>query len=405
MKKIISCVLSILMIVSVFVIDALAFDYSQIACSNEWQLLELLNDRRKTPVTMLAALQDASHTRSAELLSCLSHYRPDNTAWYSVLNEKGIGYNTDSFELIAANFDSPSKVFNALMCDNLLSDIGHVGIGYASSASEKNKQAWNIIGISCSGISSVSVHYADIHLTAGDDLASVDIILEATCEHGKSYMPVPSSMITGYDTEKIGIQILTVSYKGKTAELVITNDYKDVKLNQWYYDAIMNCTQAGYYAGVGNGNFNPRGTMTREMFVTVLGRFAGVDGKKYTGSSFSDVKTGRWSSPYIEWAAMNGIVSGYNDSTFRGAQGVTRQEMCSMVKRYVDKYGIVLDQTNAQKIFTDSTLIASWARDAIIYCQTRGIISGDSKGAFNPKNTATRAEVAVIVTNLERITK
>ncbi len=405
MKKVISCILCLLMISSVLTINISAFDYTQIASANEWQFLKLLNAERSTPVTMFAALQDASHVRATEELTSLSHYRPDNTPWYSILTEKGIDCGTDSFELIASNFDNTSKAFDALMSDKLLSDIGHIGIGYASSDTAKNKTAWNVIGIGCSGITSVSLHYTDIHLSAGGNVNSVDITLKATCEHGNSYMPVPVSMIKGYDKDKIGTQILTVTYKGKTAEFILTNDYKDVKPTQWYYDAIMNCTEAGYYSGVGNGNFDPKGTMTREMFVTVLGRFAGIDVSKYTGSSFSDVKAGRWSAPYIQWAAKNGIVSGYSDSTFRGTKGITRQEMCSIVKRYIDRYSVTLEQVNAEKSFTDSHLIAPWARDAVSFCQTRGIVSGDSLGAFNPKNTATRAEVAVIISNLDNIIK
>lgn len=405
MKRVIICILSALMLLSVLNLNISAFSYTQIADDNEWQLLKLINGERREAATMFISLQDAAHTRSDELLSELSHYRQDGRAWYTVLSDKGIGYDTESFEIIGANFSTPKTFLNAVMQsdmkDKLLYDGFHIGIGYSASGETKNRNAWSIIGVSCKGISGISLHYDDIHLTADTPLTSVEGVVEAECEHTRSYMQVLPYMISGYDKDKIGAQTLTVTYRSMTAEMRITNDYKDVKQGQWYYEPIMNCTAKGYYSGVGNGNFSPSGQMTREMFVTVLGRLADIDTAKYNGTSFNDVKSGRWSAPYIKWASDNGIVSGYSDGSFGPAKGITRQEICSVVKRYLDKYSITVEQTNAEKDFTDSTKIAPWAKEAVIYCQTRGIISGDAKGAFNPTKTATRAEVAVIITNLD----
>lgn len=404
MKRIISCIL-IIVIMSAFAVNISAFSYTQIASESEWQLLDLINRQRREAATMFISLQDAAHTRSTELLAELSHYRPDGDPWYTVLTDKGVGYDTESFEIIGANFGTPKAFLDAVlksdMKDKLLNGGVHIGVGHTSAAGAKNANAWCIVGVSCKGISAISLHYDDIHLTAGGNLSTVDATVEAECEHTRSYMKLLPNMISGYDNSKIGTQILKATYKGKTAELVITNDYKDVKHGMWYYDPIMNCTAQGYYSGVGNGNFSPAGQMTREMFVTVLGRLADIDVTKYTGTSFGDVKRDRWSAPYIKWASDNGIVSGYNDGSFAPTKGITRQEMCSVVKRYLDKYDITIEQTNAEKDFTDSNMIASWAKEAVSYCQTRGIISGDAKGAFNPSKTATRAEVAVIITNLD----
>ena len=52
--------------------------------------------------------------------------------------------------------------------------------------------------------------------------------------------------------------------------------------------------------GTGNGKFSPDTAMTRGMFVTALGRLAGVDVSKYTESRFTDVKTGSYYLPYVE---------------------------------------------------------------------------------------------------------
>ena len=407
MMRVISCILLTVTLISFLSAGLSAFSYTQIADEYEWQMLGLINQHRRDAATMFTELQDCAGKRSEELLGNLSHYRPDGEIWYSVLEDKNIPYDTNSFEIIGANFDSPDEFFDAVMgsnmWDKLLYNGAHIGIGYSSSDETKNRNAWCIIGVGCDGIDSIGLHYPDIHFTAGKlgDVSSATV--EAVCSHGKSYMQLHSYMVSGYEKYMIGTQYLTVTYQNKTADLVITNDYTDVKPGKWFYDPIMNCTEKGYYSGVADGVFSPSGQMTREMFVCVLGRFADIDAASYTGSNFTDIKSSRWSAPYIKWAADNGIVSGYNDGSFGPTRGITRQEMCSIVKRYIDKFDITIDQTNAEKEFTDSQKIASWAKDAVGYCQTRGIISGDAKGAFNPTNTATRAEVAVIITNLDNI--
>ncbi len=409
MRKLISVTLLCVILLSAFSICAYGFEYTDIACNEEWTLHKMINEGRNNEVSLCAVLQDAAGTRAKELLSNLSHYRTDNKAWHTILDEKGVVYTPSSFELICANFNSEIEVLGALLATSegqkLLGDVDHIGIGYASSATTKNKTAWCIIGIECNNDSSIALHYSDIHFTYGQKVDNIPLVIEEKCIHGSSYLQALPRMIKGYAADKIGTQILSVSYKNKSTEFVITNDYKDVSPKAWYYKPVMNCTEAGYYSGVGEGEFAPSQQMTREMFVTVLGRFAGVDITKYTGTSFSDVKTTRWSAPYIEWAAKNKIVSGYDDKTFAPTKGITRQEMCSIVKRYVDSYGIDIPQINAEKTFTDSSKIGKWAAPAVSFCQTRGIISGDAKGAFNPQNNATRAEVAVIITNMEKIIK
>ena len=51
----------------------------------------------------------------------------------------------------------------------------------------------------------------------------------------------------------------------------------------------------------------------------------------------------------------------------------------------------------AQSSFTDAAKVSSWAKDAVNWASSAGLIQGDSNKAFNPKQTATRAQVAVIL--------
>ena len=52
------------------------------------------------------------------------------------------------------------------------------------------------------------------------------------------------------------------------------NPFEDVKQGSWYYDAVQYVRVNGLFYGTSETAFTPDGTMTRGMFVTVLGRMA-----------------------------------------------------------------------------------------------------------------------------------
>lgn len=418
MKKILSFLLVITTLISLFCLSASAdgFDHTSISSNEEWSLLEELNNYRikngLAPLGMFAALQDASHIRAAELLGSLSHYRPDGKPWYTVFTANELEYDTSCFEVICANYPTAKSAADAISLSEvnsarlLSNEVCHLGIGYAASQKSANSNAWEIIGLNCEGVSSISVMVNDeIHIPAGTAPNGNGMYIEALCPHGLTYLPVYADMISGFDPYMTGRQSITIKYMDHTAAAEVICDYKDVKPSRWYYEPVMSCTEKGYFSGTSKTEFSPESNMTRAMFVTVLGRYAGIDVSKYTKSSFTDIKAGQWYAPYVEWAAQNGIVSGTGNNKFSPNKGITRQEICTIITRYFERYSVTLPQIMSRKEFTDSEKIASWAANAVSYCQTRGIITGDAKGAFNPTNTATRAEVAVIITNMDNKTK
>jgi len=68
--------------------------------------------------------------------------------------------------------------------------------------------------------------------------------------------------------------------------------FNDVSPNDWFYDPVMYAVKNNIFSGTGNNNFSPYSPMTRAMFVTVLGRIAGI-GSDYPVQEglFSDVKS------------------------------------------------------------------------------------------------------------------
>ncbi len=180
----------------------------------------------------------------------------------------------------------------------------------------------------------------------------------------------------------------------------ITASFSDVPSTHWASSYVEKLAGAGYINGTGNGLFSPSNNMTRADFVTILGRIAGVNTANYTTSSFTDVQTGTYYAPYVEWANKAGIVTGIGDGKFAPTSNITRSEMAVIAKRYADYAGITLANSGDTSKFADDSLIESWAVDAVYAARNAGIITGKTGNIFDPKGNATRAEVCAVICRL-----
>ncbi len=168
----------------------------------------------------------------------------------------------------------------------------------------------------------------------------------------------------------------------------------------WAEENILYSVSRNIFAGISDTIFAPNECMTRAMFVTVLGRLSGVYEDKSKASGFLDVPTGMWYTPYVAWAAENGIVDGYGDGHFGPNDLVTREQMCAIINRYLEQQGYNISPSVEAMNFADEAQISPWAKASVIYCQTRGLILGKDNGNFAPKDNTTRAEVATLMKRL-----
>ena len=174
----------------------------------------------------------------------------------------------------------------------------------------------------------------------------------------------------------------------------------------WAKGSAMFMADRGYMNGVGNFRFAPDDPVTRAMFVTVLGRVAGVKAGEYTSSPFEDVKVSEWYGPYVAWAASKGIVYGYDSAHFAPNDLITREQMALILIRFMDKYSIYVPQTNEPIVFTDDAEIHDWSAEAVSRTQTMGIINGVADGAgfaFRPLDTANRGQMCAVIERMLKL--
>ena len=165
----------------------------------------------------------------------------------------------------------------------------------------------------------------------------------------------------------------------------------------WAEDNILFAASRGLLSGTSDTTFSPDTGMTRGMFVTTLGRLAGINPDSYQTGKFTDVKADAYYAPYVNWAAQTGIVEGITATTFAPDTNINREQMAVIMKNYAAKLGYDLPQTLRAVTFADNTQISSWAKDAVKSMQQAGILTGKNENKFDPKGTATRAEVATVL--------
>ena len=168
----------------------------------------------------------------------------------------------------------------------------------------------------------------------------------------------------------------------------------------WALQNINFATARNLFQGVGDDKFDPDGSMSRGMFVTVLSRLDGADLSSYTSSTLADVETGIWYLSAVEWSLAANIAVKTGGNIFSPDQAITRIEMAVMIDNYLKHKEITLPQTAEAIAFVDMQNVSSEEAAAVSRIQRTGIINGKPDNLFDPQGNATRAEVSAIFTRL-----
>ena len=163
----------------------------------------------------------------------------------------------------------------------------------------------------------------------------------------------------------------------KIAEQPTEKAFVDVEKSDWFADAVAYVTDKSLMNGTGSDTFSPNASTTRGMLMTVLARYAGAT---TTGGA-------TWYEKGMNWAKAKGVSDGTNPNA-----DITREQLVTMLYRYAGSPAANGSLDN----FSDASTVSSYAVNAMQWAVANGIVNG-SNGKLNPKNNATRAEVAAIL--------
>ena len=203
-------------------------------------------------------------------------------------------------------------------------------------------------------------------------------------------------VVMDYITEELNGTVTAARY-GQTANRIHTISYNDVTAGDWFARDVIYVTLTGLMNGTGDG-FSPNNNINRAQLVTVLYRMAGQP--EVTGENpFTDVPDGQWYTDAVLWAAENNITDGTSETTFSPNSALTREQMATFLYRFADfETEEPIEITGDLSGYTDADLVADYAVDAMTWAVGEGVISGIGNNTLAPDNTASRAQMATVLT-------
>lgn len=196
----------------------------------------------------------------------------------------------------------------------------------------------------------------------------------------------PEGYVTSDKTYELTVSDSRVTMNGKNYSPVTFVNRRAAELNRRDHYAFL--------VGYADGTFGPECNMTRAEVTTMFARLLTeqIEADKTYSNTFNDVAKDCWAANYIGYMQQFGIVTGYEDGSFRPDAPVTRAEFAAIASRF-EKL------TQGSKSFTDMPA-THWAVRYINFAATRGWVTGYEDGSFKPEHSITRAEVAAVTCRL-----
>lgn len=171
-------------------------------------------------------------------------------------------------------------------------------------------------------------------------------------------------------------------------------EFTDMNSSHWAYDAVQLLCERGIISGHGDNTFAPDDNVTRAEFIKMI-TVAMALKSSGTETPFADVNADDWYAPYAAMAYREGIVLGDSEGKFNPDANITREDMVTILYR-----AMKITATNVTPNFSDADKISSYAKTAVAYFGSKGIVNGMGDGSFAPKAGATRAQAAKILYNI-----
>lgn len=246
--------------------------------------------------------------------------------------------------------------------------------------------------------------------------ASADTILTAACGNQTDTLTVYARtfetgvvLVTDHKVDPDRLEVLQAPtatkdgwgrgkclYCGETVETTISRIFTDTSSQTYYSDAVDDCYARGVIKGITEHQFGPNQNLTRGMLVTMLYRYAGSP--EMTGeTSFSDVREGRYFYQAVICAEKNQIANGYPDGTFQPNQNITREQMVTMLFRYVQSQDGDNGLRDDLAAFEDRDKVSNFAKAPMEWAVANRVVNGMTATTLAPKGQATRAQTATVL--------
>lgn len=180
----------------------------------------------------------------------------------------------------------------------------------------------------------------------------------------------------------------------------VTPNYKDISKNDWFYDKVLSLAINGIISGYTDRSFKPDKFTTRAEMASFLVRAKSLES---TGTGpFGDVKGTDWFYKDVVAAANAGIINGTTPAVFSPSELLTREQASAIVVRAAGVDGIVdsPEQSRWLQGFRDRRSISFWARPYVAAAVKYSLMGGYPNKEFRPAGFVNRAESSVLIWNV-----
>ena len=282
--------------------------------------------------------------------------------------------------------DNWQKIFYSLTIPGMIENGTAVRLitGYLVEALQENGiVTYDLEGIEAAvamlvpRLSKMALKYPGTTMTL---LANLVVIMSA--HFGETCLAWLRSLPDDYMTNK-----QTVSYVGL---------FDDVAAEAWYAPAVDYVKYGRLMYGTGNNRFQPDAQMTRAMFAQVLYELEGSPSVAGLSCPFTDV-SGSWYTDAVIWACNAGVIAGVSATQFAPNAPLTREQMVTMLFGYASRDEQLSGSDGTLASYQDQASVSGWAREAMAWAVSSGVITGTSATTLAPQKVGTRAEVATVL--------
>ncbi len=175
--------------------------------------------------------------------------------------------------------------------------------------------------------------------------------------------------------------------------------FADMDKAPWAKNAVESLSKLGIINGRDKNTFAPMENVTRAEFLKMIISAFKLDGDA-ADMNFPDVSEDNWYYEYVKTAFALGIANGYDSGYFGANDNITRQDAAVIMARAAQTANVSLDEKNDVIDFTDNAEISDYAIESINKLVMSGILHGSDDGRFCPKDNCTRAQAAVMISNI-----
>ena len=174
------------------------------------------------------------------------------------------------------------------------------------------------------------------------------------------------------------------------------NPFWDIPASHWAHDEVTYVYENDLMNGTSSTHFSPDARTTRAQVVTVLYRLAGQPAADWE-NPFWDVPASAWFHDAVTWAWENDITGGVSSTHFGAGNAVTREQLAAFLYRYAQDQGYDTSARADLSGYSDAGLVSSYATEALSWANATGLITGTTATTLSPQGSATRAQVATIL--------